>query len=1134
MKKLFISVLACMLLVGCTDDFEVQEPQIEGQYPVTLYNEIVQVATTRVNDSGFCNGDGVGIYVVNQENGAAGTLKLKGNQADNVKYVYEEGSGKWNPETPVYFRDKKTHVDIYGYYPYSDPTSIEEFPYELAKDQSTDAANGLLGGYEASDFLWGKSADIAPTTNRISLKFRHAMASVVVQLAEGTGFTSGEWTELDKSVLVTNTIRKARINLATGVVTPEGEVPTTGTVPHSNGDEFRAIVVPQSVPASTALFSITVDGVPYVFRKSAVFEYVAGKTHKFTIEISKKSQSGLEFKLLGESITAWESDNITHDGEAREYVVIDCTEPGGLAAAIAGEGKDAAKIKNLKVRGTIDQRDFEFMKNDMTALQSLNLKEVEIAAYSSKYYANEIPSNAFGSKSTLIRFVFPDKITKIGNGAFVGTNLTGALVIPNGVTEIGSRAFHQVSSLTGTLTLPKSLVKIGGYAFYECSGLVGTLDIPSSVKYIENHAFYRCDGFTGNLHLPEGLEVLEGSAFMECRGFSGSLKIPEKITKIENSTFRDCGFDGQLILPRNLTEIEDGAFYLGQFRGSLELPETLVVIGENAFNGNRFSGRLVLPPSLAVLKSNAFANCGRLTGVVEIPENIISIASGTFAYCSQLEGVVLPKGLESIREGVFNNCYQLNSITCKANTPPTVVASAFNGVAKDNFTVEVPEAAVADYATAPVWKEFKRFAAHRDFSISRNLFRTLNATDSKKLVLRAPSGEAWSVESKPEWVTVSPSSGVGKTEVTITVDAMAQGAGNRTGEVVFLLDGKDYRSRTTVEQYDYTYGDGDVLTHQTASRGRGVNLVFMGDCFDAKDISEGKYLEGVNTAIEHFFALQPYKAYRDYFNVYVVFGLSPDSGVGTVNTIREARFGSMYSLEGITPDEATTFTYACKSPTVDASNINQSLVTMVLNTTEYGGKCYMWGDGSAIACCPMSEDEYPYDYRGLVQHEAGGHGFGKLGDEYIYHNAFIQTCGCTCCPHVGEFNANKARGWFENLSLTGNMHDVPWSHMIFDPDYSNKVDIYEGGYMHARGVFRSEPNSCMNNNIPYYSAISRQAIVKRIMEYAGEEFTYEKFKANDSWETGVDAVGTRAMTDLGYGVATRQEAPVYMGEKPQF
>lgn len=1135
-RHLIFTGLLGLSLTGCVKDLDT--PTVgEGDttLPIQLYNEISQIPTTRVNDEGFCNGDGVGVYVVNYENGSAGTLRLEGNQADNVRYVYDEPNGKWTPDEAVYFRDKHTHVDLIGYYPYSTPTSVEAYPFEVAKDQSTDAANGLLGGYEASDFLWGKTVDVAPTTQRINIKFQHRMAGTLVALSEGTGFAEGEFAQLEKAVLVTNTIRKATIDLATGEITPSGDVPTTGIVPYKKGGEFRAVVVPQTVAASTPLFSITVDGTSYVFRKTEPFAYTGGKLHKFTIEISKKSESGLEFKLLGESITAWETDNISHDATAREYIVIDCPEAGTLKECIAAAGKDYTKVKNLKVTGTIDARDFYMMRDEMTALQSINLKEVEIDK------DKEIPNEAFYQKSTLIRFIFPENITRIGIRAFMGTNLSGSLTIPNSVTEIDEQAFWECASLSGTLTLPKSLIAIRNHAFRQCA-FIGGLNIPQSVKIIEQGAFIGCKGFTGNLILPEGLQELSlnsefnSGAFAFCSGFTGSLTIPSKIKEIEAGCFSYCsGLDGQLRLSNDLIGIKQYAFQDCQFRGPLNLPNELSYVGMYAFRRNQFSGELKLPQSLTIIQECAFMGCSRLTGIVELPDEIVSVAPSVFADCSNLQGVVIPKDVEAIREGAFQDCFQLNSITCKAQNPPQLSATAFAGVAKDNFTVEVPEEAVASYSTAPEWKEFKRFAAHRDFSISRNLFRALNASLSKTLVMRAPSGEAWSVESKPDWVTVEPMNGVGKVEVTVTVAEQPKGAGDRTGEVVFLLDGKDYRSRTTVEQYDYQYGDGDVLTAQRATKGAGVDLVFMGDCFDAKDIAEGKYLDAMNEAIGYFFAVEPYKTYRDYFNVYTIFGLSPDSGVGDVNTIREAKFGSAYALEGITPDESVCFEYACKAPTVTQDKIGRTLVTLIENTEDYGGITYMWGDGSAIACCPMSRDVYPYDFRGLVQHEAGGHGFGKLGDEYIYHNAFIQTCGCLCCPHVDTFNANKSRGWFENLSLTGNMYDVPWSHFIFDPQYSNLVDIYEGGYMHMRGVFRSEPNSCMNNNVPYFSAISREAIVKRMKEYAGESYSFEEFKAHDVLDASTAGAETRSMSSaLEFAASNKQQNPVYMGDKPKF
>ena len=432
--------------------------------------------------------------------------------------------------------------------------------------------------------------------------------------------------------------------------------------------------------------------------------------------------------------------------------------------------------------------------------------------------------------------------------------------------------------------------------------------------------------------------------------------------------------------------------------------------------------------------------------------------------------------------------------------------------------------------------------------------RTLNAPYSKNYLLRVPSGEAWQVESKPEWVTVTPASGVGRTEVLITVSEMdASEVGifeintgsyespvyethsGRSGEIVFLLNEKDYRSTMTVEQYDYDYSDGEVMTNQTATVGGGVNIVFMGDCFDARDIAIGSYLNGINEAIGYYFAIEPYKSYKEYFNIYTVVGMSDDSGMGTVNTVKDAKFGSQYSLEGIAPDTEATYEYAMKAATVDEGNLNRTLVVMVENTEDYGGICYMWGDGSAIAVCPMSRDAYPYDFRGIVQHEAGGHGFAKLADEYIYTNGFVQSCACTNL-HLDAFSGGKALGWYRNLSTNADYHTVEWAHLFAHPDYTNVVDMYEGGYYHSRGIYRSEANSCMNNNVPYYSAIQRQEMVERIKRYAGEEFSIEDFYANDVRDASNNDFVTRTLVEKASAgqaaSAQKQLPPKFMGDSP--
>lgn len=368
----------------------------------------------------------------------------------------------------------------------------------------------------------------------------------------------------------------------------------------------------------------------------------------------------------------------------------------------------------------------------------------------------------------------------------------------------------------------------------------------------------------------------------------------------------------------------------------------------------------------------------------------------------------------------------------------------------------------------------------------------------------------------------------------------------RAGEIVFKLDNKTTSNdesvtvKMTAEQYDCDYADGDVIVNQTASQGAGVNIVFMGDCFDARDIAMGSYKGGIDEAIAYYFGIEPYKTYKPYFNIYTIVGMSPDSGMGTVNTIRDAKFGSQYSLDGIAPDTQATYEYAMKATTVNESNLNQTLVVMVENTTDYGGICYMWGDGSAIAICPMSRDAYPFDFRGIVQHEAGGHGFAKLADEYIYHNAFIESCDCDCCSHLDGpdgFYAGKALGWYRNLSTNGDYKSVEWAHLFANPDYSNVVDMYEGGYFHTRGIFRSEATSCMNNNIPYYSAISRQEMVERIKRYAGEEFSLAEFYSKDVRDASNNDFVTRSLevedNATTRAAAAKQMAPKFMGDKPQ-
>lgn len=1102
-------IVICSIICGCSEDIMSTDGTLHGKDKIELSCEINQLAVTRVNDNGFCNGDVMGVYIVDYNGNTPGKLTTNDNHVNNLRFTFDEPNNKWNSAYDIYWIDKHTHIDVYGYYPYANPESIEDYKFEVKRDQSTESATGEMGGYEASDFLWGSVKDVAPTSNAIQLSLSHRMSNARVTLIEGSGFASGEWAKAEKIVLLPNVIRKASINLSDGTIKAAGEVESKATVPSRTGNEWRTIVVPQTVAAGTTVFSITIDGVPYKFTKNENLTYVAGKMMNFGIKVDKLAGSGdYKLTLVSESITPWENDLVSHDATTKEYVIVNSTATH-LKDSIQASGKDFTKIKNLKVTGTIDVKDFEFMKKQMTSLKALNLKDVIIGRYKENdvWQENRIPNVALRDKE-LTNIILPDNITSIGNSAFYGCKyLTGSLIIPEGVTEIEGFAFYGCSSLTGNLSLPSTLKKIGDGAFKDCK-FTCNLILPEGLEIIGGDAFYDCDNLYGELHLPSSLKTLGRGAFCSCQSLTGSLVIPQGIKVIRDYTFYNCGFDGSLVLPDGITKIGEQVFWHCPLTGELVLPKSITSIGLYTFYLCKFSGKLSLPKSLMILEDKAFEACRCFTGTLEIPEGITCISKECFNNCTGIERLVLPKNLESISSGAFTECYGINSIVCKSEDPPHLNGEVFHGVAKDNFALEVPEQSIINYKTAAGWNEFKRITAHHELYAVPSVMSGLNSEHKETITLYA-EGE-WEVASKPIWVKVSPSSGNKKTKVTLTIRSMAKNASTREGEVVFRLKGKDYTYTCNVSQYGYQYNEDEWITLQKATKGNngGINIVLLGDGYNAQDISDGSYLNDIKQQMEYFFAIEPYKTYREYFNVYTAIPISVESGIGGVNTIVNTRFNTTYtSGVGLQADYDEIFAYALNAPTVNKSNLNQTLIIMVPNSTEYGGITNMWDDGSAIAFCPKSNAPYPYDMRGIVQHEAGGHGFGKLADEYIYTNAFIEACNCHY-GHSKEIRAAQAYGWYTNISLSGKTNNVSWSHLIFDPRYSDIVDIFEGAFRHSRGVFRSEKNSCMNNNIPYYNTISRETIVKRIKQYAGETYSFEDFVKNDSRETAL-AKGSR-------------------------
>lgn len=130
------------------------------------------------------------------------------------------------------------------------------------------------------------------------------------------------------------------------------------------------------------------------------------------------------------------------------------------------------------------------------------------------HYINEIENYAFLNNNNVTGLDLQDfkALRRIGLYAFYGSGLSGELVIPNSVTEIGNSAFEQsaISSIvlySGSKTIPEQMCyfcsnltdvtinygfrSIGRLAFARCEKLQ-SVKINTTVTEIDDTAFYNC------------------------------------------------------------------------------------------------------------------------------------------------------------------------------------------------------------------------------------------------------------------------------------------------------------------------------------------------------------------------------------------------------------------------------------------------------------------------------------------------------------------------------------------------------------------------------------------------------------------------------------------------------------------
>ena len=348
-------------------------------------------------------------------------------------------------------------------------------------------------------------------------------------------------------------------------------------------------------------------------------------------------------------------------------VIVD-TSAGELSNVLSGI--TLTNINALKVTGTLNETDFKYIRENLTALEVLDLSGTNMTVF-----PNRALAFYNGENTTLKEVILPEGLISIEEAAFANCTALEKLNVPPTVNTLG-RWILENTKVT-SFTIPQGVTEIPASCFY--GSAITTINIPPSVKTIGNWAF-------------QDAKLTE-------------VVIPSSVTSIGEWAF-GCDNDNptlqSVIIEANITEIPQCCFYLQTNLTSLSLPEGITAIGDDAFCGCKISS-LTLPSSLKTIGARAFSNNG-ITQLT-IPNKVESIGNAAFAHNS-IDNIDFPATLVSLHATAFK-WESMNEVICRAQSvPQTPQTDEFNNSWRpfyhinENCVLKVPAESLTIYQQA--------------------------------------------------------------------------------------------------------------------------------------------------------------------------------------------------------------------------------------------------------------------------------------------------------------------------------------------------------------------------------------------------------------------------------------------------
>lgn len=685
---------------------------------------------------------------------------------------------------------------------------------------------------------------------------------------------------------------------------------------------------------------------------------------------------------------------------------------------------------------------------------------------------------AFGLQQHIEEFKVPDELNTIDKTAFGKAKIkkfTGKNVYNNGEGVLIGGILYALTfdEYQEDLVISDEVKEIAGSLM--CTGFqdfcvrpnVKTIEISEGVKKIGMNAFQYCP--LEKISIPGTIEEVGSYVFRYCpniKEFSGNSKFVTDDHK--------CFLDAILIDGRPSYGIQCAA--KAGLPDDYVIPEGIVTIRPYAFEGCRNLRSVTLPKSLLILESNdAFRDCpnfeylygdytskdhkaailhngiycdgpsmvafaGKGIKEYETPNDVVWVGGEIFAHQTDLEEVIINDDVYFIGNHCFSYSPNLKSITLPKKLK-TIQSDPFIG--SNNL-----ESVYLRVLTPPQFQ----------YGIEQ--------TEYAKLSIYVPEQSLQTYLNDAGWAPLRK-----------------------------YIKGYKYDDNDFYVSTDYSQ-DGKVVALQKATKGNGIDIVLMGDAFSDRQVADGTYMKAMRTMADNLFTVEPYKSFKDMFNVYVVNVVSATEGYEYNNTALNGFFGVGTLVGG---NDNTCFSYALNA--IPEQRMDEALIVVAMNKNAYAGTCYMYypygnstyGTGPSVAYFPTNSDMVTFAQ--LLHHEACGHGFSKLADEYDYGTIVSAE----------EVVATKAQqagwGWWKNVDFTSNPTEVRWNYFLSDSRYANDgLGVFQGGLTHSFGVWRPTENSIMRHNTGGFNAPSREAIYYRIHKLAyGDswQYNYEDFVKYD-------------------------------------